>query len=133
MYSGCGLLVFDSLTVSNNQGSRMPGVKSKSSLHRAEVLRVVGVIADQIEQGTLFNAGIFSREKLACFVREAVKAMADMEPLIALQRVEQWSESDGPVLWWRLPVVEPPFAGTPLDSDWPGYHTHWTRIPNPSI
>lgn len=105
-------------------------VKSKSSLHRAEVQRVVGVIADHIEQGTLFNAGVFSRETMACFVREAVRAMADLEPLTALQRFEQWSESDGPVLWWRLPVDEPPFLGSPLDSDWPGYHTHWTRIPN---
>jgi hypothetical protein len=42
---------------------------------------------------------------------------------------EQWHEDDGPVLWWRFPVVEPPYAGTPNDSDWPGYHTHFTSLP----
>lgn len=42
-----------------------------------------------------------------------------------------WHEDDGPVLWWRFPVDEPPYSGTPLDQDWPGYHTHWTKIDVP--
>ena len=42
---------------------------------------------------------------------------------------EQYHEDDGPVLWWRFPVVEPPYSGTPNDSDWPGYHTHFTPLP----
>jgi hypothetical protein len=25
-------------------------------------------------------------------------------------------------------LEEPPYAGTPLDGGWPGYHTHWTPI-----
>ena len=33
------------------------------------------------------------------------------------------------MLWWRFPVVEPPWAGTPNDSDWPGCHTHYTPLP----
>ena len=40
-----------------------------------------------------------------------------------------WHEDVGPVLWWRFPISEPPWCGTPLDSDWPGYHTHWTPLP----
>lgn len=43
--------------------------------------------------------------------------------------LDDWHEDDGPALWWRFPVDEPPFSGTPLDSDWPGYHTHWTPLP----
>jgi hypothetical protein len=42
---------------------------------------------------------------------------------------EQWHEDDGPKLWWRFPVEEPPYAGTPNDSDWLGLHTHFTRLP----
>jgi hypothetical protein len=42
---------------------------------------------------------------------------------------EQWHEDDGPVLWWRFPVIEPPYAGTPNDCDWPGCHTHYTSLP----
>lgn len=65
----------------------------------------------------------------------------------------EWTEEDGPVLWWKFPVTEPPYVGTPNDSGqvvdvtikacdtdklmrthvggWPGYHTHWTPIPLP--
>ena len=40
----------------------------------------------------------------------------------------EWHENVGPALWWVFPVVEPPYVGTPLDVDWPGYHTHWTSL-----
>lgn len=46
--------------------------------------------------------------------------------------LEQWHEGDGDVLWWKFPIDEPPYVGSPLDTDWPGYHTHFTRIPVPS-
>lgn len=39
-----------------------------------------------------------------------------------------WHEDIGDALWWRFPISEAPYVGTPGDSDWPGYHTHWTRI-----
>ena len=45
--------------------------------------------------------------------------------------LDEWHEDFGDVLWWRFPVDEPPYVGTPLDTDWPGYHTHWTDIPIP--
>jgi hypothetical protein len=43
--------------------------------------------------------------------------------------LEDWGEAEGCVLWWRFPVDEPPYVGDPTWSDWPGYHTHWTRLP----
>ena len=46
----------------------------------------------------------------------------------------EWHEDDGPVLWWRFPVTEPPYVGTPLDDDFPDeYVTHWTRIVVPHV
>lgn len=42
--------------------------------------------------------------------------------------LSMWTEDVGDCLWWRFPVEEPPYVGSPLDTDWPGYHTHWTRI-----
>ena len=42
-----------------------------------------------------------------------------------------WHEDDGAVVWWKLPVDEPAWIGTPLDDAWPGYHTHWT--PHPTV
>jgi hypothetical protein len=43
----------------------------------------------------------------------------------------EWHEDFGPQLWWKFPIEEPPYAGTPLDQDWPGYHTHFTAIKIP--
>lgn len=45
--------------------------------------------------------------------------------------LEEWHEDIGTVLWWRFPINEPPYCGTPLDDDWPEYHTHWTRYACP--
>ena len=42
--------------------------------------------------------------------------------------LQDWHEEIGPALWWAFPVQEPPYSGTPLDDDWPGYHTHFTEI-----
>lgn len=76
-------------------------------------------------------------------------AMVEARPL------SEWHEDMGDVLWWRFPIVEPPYVGTPLDigrtievnarsfrvdktmlvniGGWPGYHTHWTPISVPSV
>lgn len=45
--------------------------------------------------------------------------------------LEDWHEDIGAVLWWKFPIDEPPYCGSPLDTDWPGYHTHWTPIQIP--
>ena len=52
------------------------------------------------------------------------KQDAEMPCLLA-----DWHEDDGAVVWWKLPVDEPAWIGTPLDDGWPGYHTHWTPHP----
>lgn len=44
----------------------------------------------------------------------------------------EWHEDNGAALWWRFPVEEAPWSGTPLCEDWPGYHTHWTPLVVPS-
>lgn len=43
--------------------------------------------------------------------------------------LSEWHEDFGPAVWWAFPVVEPAWIGSPDDSDWPGYHTHWTPHP----
>jgi hypothetical protein len=42
--------------------------------------------------------------------------------------LSQWHEDIGTVLWWKLPVVEPPYVGSPLDEDFPDYVTCWTPL-----
>lgn len=43
--------------------------------------------------------------------------------------MDAWYHEVEPVLWWFFPVQEAPWCGSPGDSDWPGYHTHWTPLP----
>lgn len=45
--------------------------------------------------------------------------------------IEEWGEDYGDVLWWKFPIEEPPYVGSPLDEKWPAYHTHWTPISLP--
>lgn len=67
--------------------------------------------------------------------------------------LSDWHEGIGDVLWWKFPIEEPPYVGSPLDlgytveitvrtnnddklmrttlGGWPGYHTHWTPLPEP--
>lgn len=59
---------------------------------------------------------------------ETVVSDAEKKPLSSPRRLAEYHEDLGAVLWWRFPVDEPPYVGTPGDSDWPGYHTHWTAI-----
>lgn len=70
---------------------------------------------------------------------------------VALCPLEEWHEDKGDVLWWKFPITEPPYVGSPLDlghqveitvrahgvdklmrvniGGWPGYHTHFTPLP----
>lgn len=60
-------------------------------------------------------------------LRELVaSAVADQ---LAARTLADYHEDFGTVLWWMFPVTEPPYVGSPLDDDWPGYHTHWTPLP----
>ena len=59
----------------------------------------------------------------------------EAQQTIARQReartIDEWHEDFGDVLWWTFPIQEPPYCGSPLDVDWPDYHTHWTPIIEP--
>ena len=70
-------------------------------------------------------------------------AAIQLVDLLRLRPYHEWSDDDGPVLWWALrdgKIEEPPFhAGTPHDSDWDAsvyesmdYSLYWTPIPEPS-
>jgi hypothetical protein len=64
---------------------------------------------------------------------ERIAAEASMELLSyhTPRPIADWHEDVGPLLWWTFPHGEPPYVGSPDDSDWPGYHSWWTPCPNP--
>lgn len=43
--------------------------------------------------------------------------------------LRKWHEDMGPKIWWRFPVAEAPYCGSPLDDTWlDDYYTHFTDI-----
>ncbi len=92
---------------------------------------VLKVLSRQMSAGQL--------RKLEPDIKKAMyEAVDDLEveerekliKLHTLRPLADWHEDLGPTLWWILPVNEPPYCGTPLDSDWTGGHTHWSPLPD---
>jgi hypothetical protein len=63
-------------------------------------------------------------------VYPAPQPVAQTERALTL---DEYHEDYGFVVWWTWKdgewLGEPAWIGTPNDSDWPGYHTHWTKHP----
>lgn len=64
--------------------------------------------------------------KWADVIKRTKAALAQPEPVARPE--DEYHEDMGAVLWWRFPIDEPPYCGSPLDSEWPGYHTHFTPM-----
>jgi hypothetical protein len=58
------------------------------------------------------------------------KSEAELDRLNKLHPRDEYHEDHGNVLWWTLPIVEPPYVGTTLDDDFPDYVTHWSVLSN---
>lgn len=100
---------------------------------------------DRIAQACGDPGSYLPRRPDESVTRWSARAVAHV--LQAPRPLEEWSEDDGPVLWWRLPVEEAPWVGTPLDDEWPcrweegwtdamdiyspddAVYTHWTPLP----
>ncbi|WP_083258499.1 hypothetical protein [Cellulosilyticum sp. I15G10I2] len=61
----------------------------------------------------------------------AVKRLGELEDDNELRPIDEWGEDYGDCLWWNLPIVEPPYCGSPLDMNFPDYVTHFTRLTYP--
>lgn len=43
--------------------------------------------------------------------------------------IDEWGEDYGDCLFWKFPIEEPPYCGSPLDCDFTeDYYTHFTRL-----
>lgn len=49
------------------------------------------------------------------------------------RHIDEWREDDGPVLWWRDPITEPPYVGTPDYEDFDDTYKWWSPIDIPEI
>lgn len=82
-------------------------------------------IAASIGEATAEAAGCAVHQKLVYrdFRAEAFARLHTLHP------IDSWHEDKGEVMWWLLPVAEAPYIGSPLNDNWPGYHTHWSYLP----
>ncbi|AIQ70378.1 hypothetical protein PGRAT_24155 [Paenibacillus graminis] len=75
---------------------------------------------------------IEARDVLATLYPDTPAQPPAPTPEITAQSIDDWHEDYGDVLWWTFPIQEPPYCGSPLDSNWPDYHTHWTPLVIPA-
>ncbi len=80
-----------------------------------------------------------------CSVEEAISAVREMRSdagryhesegammdLTMLRPLDEYHEDAGAVLWWTVPIVEPPHVGwgPGLEEDFPDHLTHWSPLP----
>lgn len=64
-------------------------------------------------------------------IEDAVSEILDLRAAATLRPLDEYHEDFGTVLWWRLPITEPPYVGSTLDIDFPDDVTHWSRLPIP--
>lgn len=58
----------------------------------------------------------------------ALKRLGELEDALEPIAIDQWHEDMGDCLWWKFPIEEPPYLGSPLDSNFPDYVTHFTQL-----
>ncbi len=109
------------------------------------------------EAADIANMAMMVADVCRCLPLEAALALPSItgwKPTHA-RPISEYHEDMGNVLWWKFPINEPPYCGTPLDcgravevtlsahrvdkmmraniGGWPGYHTHFTPLPAPSL
>lgn len=68
----------------------------------------------------------FAAELPAARVRPSTPVLLFLKDMSRARQFDEWHEDHGDVLWWRLPVVEPPYVGSPLDMGY-SVETHGPR------
>lgn len=113
----------------------------------ASLLALLHYHASGIRNGSGTDAGLTLTPKACANVAgqldsiavafAALLAEGDAKPASVpdARPLDDWHEDLGDCVWWAWHKGEwrgePAHIGSPLDSDWPGYHTHW--IPHPSF
>ena len=59
-----------------------------------------------------------------------LSALINHSPIIRARPLEEWHEDMGPVLCCFFPIQEAPYCGSPLDTDFPDWMTHFVPLPD---
>lgn len=87
-----------------------------------------------LEKVEAANGGVIIARALGAAVEQSVVyedfRLNEFVKLHTLRPLSEWRDDFHTVIWYKLPIDEPPYVGTPHDCDWPGYHTHWSPLPD---
>lgn len=138
----------DEINITMTDGSRELEVRERRAKQLLEMLQSLAGQSAGVAEGwklvpieptvEMLEAGARHIPALHVWTGMIAAASAPVsEPEQAKQSVpaplSEYHEDTGPVVWWTwqdgLWLGEPAWIGTPTDSDWPGYHTHWTYHP----
>lgn len=95
-------------------------------------------VSSPITHRSLMNK---TKHELASEVLRLMRITSELYALENPRPEAEWHEDLGDVLWWKFPISEPPYVGSPLClgfsvgggrfvGGWPGYHTHFTPLPS---
>jgi len=116
----------------------------REELRRRLLAELPGVTlqAEALLNSLIASERAAERESVLGDRAEALRGIAEIEKDLLgpnprsvsweVRAMDEYHEDFGAVLWWRFPVVEPPYVGSPLDDDFPNYVTHWTCIAIPN-
>lgn len=135
---------YDNLTQQNYLEGKPAGVEAafqwlsakatdlfqRGKYEEAKVLRELAV-AMRDDLKPQLNEAVSAHRRLYPSHIEGIGAATPYDVMYA---AETWNENDGPALWWKLPISEMPYCGTPFDEDFnEGYYTHWSKLPEPTV
>lgn len=103
---------------------------------RDAVEEVRRLLDEEIETERSLSSSVL-RERDALQLRLDSLSGDSSAPETSVRPRSEWHEDYGDVLWWRFPVVEAPYVGSPLCETWAeheleGFYTHWSPIPIPA-
>ena len=110
---------------------------------RTAVLTRATELKRQIESGSpensIFHANTIAAISEIWFWTHKVVFDCEDAPAVLIavpkyaRHIDEWHEEDGPVLWWRGPITEPPYVGTPDYEDFDDTYKWWSSIDIPEI
>lgn len=110
---------------------------------RTAVLTRATELKRQIESGSpensIFHANTIAAISEIWFWTHKVVFDCEDAPAVLVavpkyaRHIDEWHEDMGVVLWWRDPVEEPPYVGTPRDGDFDETYQWWSPIDIPEI
>jgi len=143
------------------------GIRTTSAEALAEIERLRERVTDLLSSNNAFEQRARDARALAKKNNDALTEIeprwrdleSAMDTLTRPRPISEYHEDMGDVLWWKLPITEPPYVGSPNDvgfqvevhvrlygdhesgaptsadskdhfvGGWPGYHTHFTPLP----